>query len=121
MSIGNRIAEARQKAGLSQSELARQLGIRPQSVQAWESGQTAPRARRIAEVAEVLGVPEVFFFEVSEKRATGGDQEERGNVQPAQRLAERVVRLADSGLLGERDIKVLGELVELLADRERDR
>lgn len=42
--------------GWNQSELAKRIGISPQSVQAWESHDTTPRARIIPRVAEVLGV-----------------------------------------------------------------
>lgn len=54
--IGSNIAEARKRAGLSQSELARNLGIKPQSVQQWEKGTAAPRINRLGAVAQVLGV-----------------------------------------------------------------
>ena len=53
------IIEARKKAGLSQSELARRLNLTPQAVQAWESGRSTPRANVLAEVATVLGTSRV--------------------------------------------------------------
>lgn len=37
---GERIREAREAAGLSQSELARRVGLKPPSVHDWESGKT---------------------------------------------------------------------------------
>ncbi|WP_369326528.1 helix-turn-helix domain-containing protein [Alcaligenes nematophilus] len=54
-SIGARIAQHREAKGLNQSELARQLGVTPQSVQKWESGG-APRTKRLQEIAAILGV-----------------------------------------------------------------
>lgn len=56
MSFAERLAEAREGAGLSQSELARRLGVKPQSVQQWEQSGTTPRAHRIKDLALVLGV-----------------------------------------------------------------
>jgi transcriptional regulator with XRE-family HTH domain len=53
--LGTRIAELRQQRGLSQSELARQLGVKPQAVQKWEAGGL-PRTHRIEAIANVLGV-----------------------------------------------------------------
>lgn len=50
------IATARQRQGLNQSELARQLGVTPQSVQAWESGRSAPRPAKFQELARALGI-----------------------------------------------------------------
>jgi len=55
-SIGERIAHYREAAGLNQSELARRLGVTPQSVQKWESGG-APRTRRLEQIAETLEIP----------------------------------------------------------------
>lgn len=53
--IGMRIAEERKKKGLSQSDLARGLGISPQAVQKWEDGGQ-PRFGRLREIADVLGI-----------------------------------------------------------------
>ena len=67
MGLSKHIAEARKAAGLTQTGAARCLGIRPQSVQAWESGVSAPRARRLTELAQILEVPEAFFFGSSDQ------------------------------------------------------
>lgn len=56
MSVGRRIVEARERAGLNRSELSRLLKVSPQSVQQWESDVTAPRTARLEEIARVLGV-----------------------------------------------------------------
>lgn len=51
------ITEAREKQGLNQSELARMLGVTPQAVQAWESGRSLPRPKKLEEIARVLKIP----------------------------------------------------------------
>jgi phage repressor protein C with HTH and peptisase S24 domain len=56
MTTGNRIAAAREAENLNQSELARALGVSPQSVQAWESDKNTPRPKRLKEIAKILGV-----------------------------------------------------------------
>jgi len=53
---GQLIRHYRELRGLNQSELARRLGLRPQSVQEWEAHTTAPSAKRIPEIAAALGV-----------------------------------------------------------------
>ncbi|RDE25296.1 helix-turn-helix domain-containing protein [Motiliproteus coralliicola] len=53
---GRRIAEARAKVKLNQSELARAMGVTPQAVQQWEEGLTSPRGNRIGKLAELLQV-----------------------------------------------------------------
>lgn len=53
--IGARIAAEREKRGLSQSDLARAVGLSPQAVQKWESGGQ-PRFKRLQDVAAALGM-----------------------------------------------------------------
>jgi SOS-response transcriptional repressor LexA len=53
--IGRRIAAERENKGISQSELARALGISPQAVQKWEDGGR-PRFARLPTIADALGV-----------------------------------------------------------------
>lgn len=52
--LGRRIAQKREQAGLSQSELARRLSLSPQSVQKWESEVSVPRGRRLDEIAAAI-------------------------------------------------------------------
>ena len=42
MTLGERIALARKKAGLSQEQLGDQLGVSRQAVSKWESGAAVP-------------------------------------------------------------------------------
>lgn len=117
MALSNQISEARVAAGLSQSELARRLGIKPQSVQAWESGVSAPRARRLSQVAEVLGVPESFFFQEAKEAR---ERAEPGGMLPsATAIADRLVALAEAGKLDQHAVAVMGELLELLARKTK--
>ncbi len=55
-SIGARIVAARENVGLTTPQLARRLGIKAQTLLAWETGQTEPRANRLAMLAGLLGV-----------------------------------------------------------------
>jgi phage repressor protein C with HTH and peptisase S24 domain len=54
--IGKRIALLREMKGWNQSELAREMKVTPQSVQAWEAGKNVPRQQKMTRLAEVLGV-----------------------------------------------------------------
>jgi transcriptional regulator with XRE-family HTH domain len=60
VALGRRIANARQRAGMSQSHAARRLGISVQSFRQWESGRTSPKGSRLVEVAQL------FFVSVDE-------------------------------------------------------
>lgn len=54
--IGERIKLLREKAGYSQAELARKLSVTRSSVNAWESGLSAPTAVYIIELAKLFRV-----------------------------------------------------------------
>ena len=62
MSIGITFSQARIRAGLSQSEVARRLGIDQSTVSCWESGKKFPRASKLARLADLYGctIDELF-------------------------------------------------------------
>lgn len=45
----------REKAGITQKALANRMGIAQSTVAMWESGENAPRAKKLQELAHVLG------------------------------------------------------------------
>ena len=54
--IGETIHTLRENAGYSQAELARKLGVTRSSINAWESGLSAPTAVYIVELAKLFHV-----------------------------------------------------------------
>jgi HTH-type transcriptional regulator, cell division transcriptional repressor len=54
--FGDRLAGAREAAGLGQEELAKRLGVRLTTVQAWEDDASEPRANRLQMLAGMLSV-----------------------------------------------------------------
>jgi len=54
--FGDRLAGAREGAGLSQKELASRVGVRTLTVIAWENDAKEPRANRLQMLAGILGV-----------------------------------------------------------------
>lgn len=60
-----RIRELRAKAGLTQEELAREVGVRRETIVFLEQGKYNPSLKLAYKVARVLGTPieEVFTFE----------------------------------------------------------
>ena len=54
--LGERIANLRKKAGLTQEELAEKLGISPQAVSKWENDISCPDVMSIPSLAKILGV-----------------------------------------------------------------
>jgi len=59
--VGRRIALARNAAGLTQEELANQLGVTRRSVQGYESGRVAP-FRHLDRLSELLGRSTSWFL-----------------------------------------------------------
>lgn len=56
MSIADTIRAAREKLDISQSELARRVGVTKTAVSKWEKGDSAPTRKRAAKVARELGL-----------------------------------------------------------------
>ncbi|MGO5022574.1 helix-turn-helix domain-containing protein [Lawsonibacter sp. LCP25S3_G6] len=56
MTLGERIAQARKQAGLSQEQLGEKLGVSRQAISKWESGQTNPDVAYVAELCRLFGI-----------------------------------------------------------------
>lgn len=54
--FGDRLAGAREAAGLTQEEMAQRLGVRLTTVQAWEEDMAEPRGNRLQMLAGMLNV-----------------------------------------------------------------
>ena len=69
MTLGERITYYRGKLGLSQGELAEQLGVSRQSVSKWEGAQSVPDVEKIIMLSQLFGVTTDFLLkdELSEE------------------------------------------------------
>lgn len=56
MTLGERIAYYRKKAGYSQEGLAERLGVSRQAISKWETGEATPDAERIIALAAAMGI-----------------------------------------------------------------
>ena len=54
--FGDRVAAAREAQSLSQSQLARHLGVATRTVEAWENDLSEPRANKLQMLSGVLNV-----------------------------------------------------------------
>jgi transcriptional regulator with XRE-family HTH domain len=98
--VGQRIREARLAKGWTHEELARRMRVNWRTVQRWQKG-SLPRMATLAELADVLGVPQGYFIEPEDSVATLRELRSQVDV-----LAARVDELA----------RALGELA--LAQRD---
>ncbi|WP_235899837.1 helix-turn-helix domain-containing protein [Tritonibacter aquimaris] len=54
--LGDRIAAAREAAGMTQAQLARRLGVKKASLSGWEQDLSEPRTNRMSMMAGLLNV-----------------------------------------------------------------
>lgn len=106
---GTRLATLRKAAGLSQTELAKVIGVSQQTVAYWETSATPPRSDVLPQLAKALGVhvEEILgHVPVSAARKPG----------PVGRL-QRVFEMAS--ILPKREQRLVAEFVETLVERHK--
>ena len=67
MTLGQRIQKGRKEAGLSQEELAEQLGVSRQAVSRWENDNGYPEMEKIIRLSQI--------YQVSLDYLVGNEQE----------------------------------------------
>lgn len=70
--LGERIAQARQEAGLTQKQLAEKLGVTQRVVTYWEREAVGLRADQLASLAEALEVSSDYFLGRKNSRRGNG-------------------------------------------------
>jgi transcriptional regulator with XRE-family HTH domain len=60
--FGERLKNAREASGMSQETMANRLGVKPSTLEKWESGKLHPRANRLQMVASLLNVPLMWLL-----------------------------------------------------------
>lgn len=61
--VGKRIRHRRWLIGMTQQQLAEQVGIKFQQIQKYETGANRVSASRLWDISDALSVPVSFFFE----------------------------------------------------------
>ncbi len=87
MRFGEKVKLLRQTFGLSQSMLARQLGVSKRTVQSYEACKSYPKQRQIyQQLAEIFATDINYLLmeneDISEDKATGPDPEEEKLLSP---------------------------------------
>ena len=85
MTTGERIREARKKAGMTQAELADKLGIPYQSIGQWERDLRNPKPGTLEKIASALGINWYELYAESEKE----QMEAKKNYDIAKFLSEK--------------------------------
>lgn len=68
MTVGERIQEARKKAGMKQSDLAEKLGVAVITIGQYERGKREPSLKQLIRIAAVLGVSWYSLVTEDERR-----------------------------------------------------
>lgn len=89
--LGERIANARQQAGLTQEQLAQKLGVTQRVVTYWERKPVALKPEQLASLTAALGVTADFLLGRAEPKARAA-----GPVGKARQVFERVSKLPRS-------------------------
>lgn len=74
MRFEEKIVELRKQKGLSQEELAEQLGVSRQAVSRWELGQTLPDIPNLVQLCELFGVSADYLVRDEEQTVEKSDQ-----------------------------------------------
>ena len=77
--VGQRVRQRRWMLGVTQQQLADQVGIKFQQIQKYETGANRISSSRLWDIAHVLDVPVAFFFEGLEGHHRDA-QDTRGDV-----------------------------------------
>ena len=72
--VGKRVRHRRWLIGMTQQQLAQQVGIKFQQIQKYETGANRISASRLWDIAEALDVPVSFFFEGLEETQKSGSE-----------------------------------------------
>jgi len=73
--VGKRVRHRRWLTGMTQQQLAEQVGIKFQQIQKYETGANRVSASRLWDIADALDVPVSFFFEgLEEQRKADTDK-----------------------------------------------
>ena len=65
--FGERLKNAREANAMSRKTMANRLGVKPATVEKWESGELEPRANRLQMTASLLNVPLMWLLAGSQK------------------------------------------------------
>ena len=103
--FGERLHAAREARGLSQAQVAEQLGMSQNAYACWERKPVALRPDQIEQLAKILNVPVDTLF-----NGNGGMDRKGGPVGKARRAFEEVSRLPRK-----RQQRIVGVVEDMLA------
>ena len=74
--VGQKVRQRRWLMGMTQQQLAAEVGIKFQQIQNYETGMNRVSASRLWDISRVLGVSPSYFFEGIDDQPVEGSEEE---------------------------------------------
>ena len=101
MTFGKRVSALRRELGISQSNLAKIVGVSPRTIFGYEAGTTYPRTTRVYEqLANALGVDMQYLIGADEIAISSIQGEiELSPAEQAKALTDQMTELLLSGML----------------------
>lgn len=100
--LGKRIRELRKRAGLTQEQLAEQLGIDQKHMSRIELGKSYPSLDRLSKIAETVGAPLPSLFKFGHLHDEGDLHKQAADMlqQIGQKDLKKVYRILEAFLEG---------------------
>lgn len=92
MALSETLYTLRKKSGLSQEQLAEQLGVSRQSISKWESGASVPESEKL------IAISRYFHVSLDELVNEQGGSEPQAEKKPPERSQDRARRIAGSAV-----------------------
>lgn len=88
-----RIREARERAGLTQEELATKLGVKANTLHGYEAGKHDPKSETLAQISKICGVTVDYLLGLENDDGTISDEKPANSTRSE--LIELVINLSD--------------------------
>lgn len=107
MEFSERLKNLRKQAGLTQVDVAGELGISQQAYASWERGVKRPTQENLVKIAQILNVSVDYLVGNSEEKS-----DELDNI-------ELLFRMNSKGLTDEEKVIFKKELIEFMEERKK--
>lgn len=114
--LGGRLSAARDASGLSLADVANRVGVKRDSLLAWEADRAEPRPSNLIDLAGILGVSPMWLM----TGVGSGPIQEAGDL-PLEALKLDLQRLTEAHLECGRLIKNIARQIETYEERHESR
>lgn len=112
MNIGNNISALRKQKGITQEELAKELGVSAQAVSKWENNSSCPDVSLLTKIADIFGVTVDTLLRANEQDVVvEAKQDDRNRVETNNKREININIVQQNGR--ENNIKVPFKFVKL--------